>query len=104
MRHASADDQGAGTIGFQRPMAFSFAKEDSIAVWGISPISTRQVAQTFLSAGWRNFPVPCGSELGTGKSTGKSPEPADKNVCATCAGLNKILAKYRIHGNKWLRD
>ena len=42
------------------------------------------VAQAFQPAGSRNFPVPC-SEFRGELATGKSPEPADKNVCATNA-------------------
>src|SRR5262245_1109313 len=38
------------------------------------------VAQTFLSAGSRCFPAPCGQDV---PGTRKSQEPADKNVCAT---------------------
>ena len=42
------------------------------------------VAQAFQPAGSRNFPVPC-SEFRGELATEKSPEPADKNVCATNA-------------------
>src|SRR6266852_3908283 len=42
----------------------------------------RPVAQAFQPAGSRNFLVPRGSRM-LERGTGKSPEPADRNVCAT---------------------
>ena len=47
----------------------------------MKPSRIAPVAQAFQPAGSRDFPVPCSgfSKLGTGKS----PEPADRNVCAT---------------------
>jgi len=44
----------------------------------------RCAGQTFLSAGFRNFPVPC-------PATGQSPEPADRKVCPTALLLLGLL-------------
>ena len=44
------------------------------------------VAQTILSAGSQDIPVPCFKT----RATGKSPLPADRNVCATAEDLSQM--------------
>src|SRR5581483_1309222 len=66
-----------GSCGMQTPVAADVRR--LICNLGVRLNRQAVVAQAFLPAGSRHFPVP-------GQATGKSPEPAHWKVCATAQG------------------